>query len=515
MQRKNTTYAILAGIALVAWMTCGSLLYASQCCTPATNQTYTGQLLIQDGSDFKIEHNEVMAFVKNSEQLILSETVSEELFKVVRYIKSNPVKRLTIIGLYLESESGGSTLGRARAEAMKNVFLASGTPDYQIRTEIGRRDGLPEDESGTVLLGGIDFVFDCLDPFEISDPAYRFSVKAADNFVFDYNSAQFLMPLSKVMETKVGDIATYLKEHVDRQFKIIGYNHPDEAHYGALPNLGLARANRIRSVLIEAGAPPSQLVVDGVADERLEVLVSELYDEFLPNALGFKFETLSEARVKALEKRVIETEEALKKRQVFRFKDFGLQEEKIVVDEELKAYLNELILYLSSRPNAVVYIVGHSNTLETKAKSALKGKERADYVRDFLVEQGISSQQISTTTAGDSHPLGKRETRYGQQINRRVDLFVSYDGQQPQLYALPPVTKEEKKKEKKKRKSSSKPAVVSSDSVATPVTPEVEETPKEVVPSEEEPEEEPTEKSLPKVVTTVVKPTTAKQDSVQ
>ena len=293
MQRKNTTYAFLAGIALVVWMACGSLLYTNQCCTPLEKESYEGQLIIQDGKHFRVEHNQVIAFPYNSDQLILSEQVSEELFKVVRYIKSNPVKSLTIVGLFLGNESGGPDLGKARAEALRNIFIQAGTPKYQIHTAIGRRDDLTLNESGTVLLGGIDFTFDCLDPFELSDPAYRFSTKVIDNFVFDYNSAQFLMPLSDVMKEQVVRIAKYLQEHPDRQLKITGYNHPDEVHYGALTNLGLARANTIRSLLLEAGAPAFQLIIDGIAEERLAVLPSELYDDFLPNALGFKFDALS------------------------------------------------------------------------------------------------------------------------------------------------------------------------------------------------------------------------------
>ncbi len=350
MQRKNPTYALLAGLVLIAWMASGSYFYASQCCTPVVNERYTGQLLIQDGNNFKVAHNEVMAFAKNSDQLILSEKVSEELIKVVRYVKSNPIKRLTLVGLFLGSETGGAELGRARAEAMRLVFLKAGTPDYQIRIEVGRRDDLPLDETGTVVLGGLDFLFDCLAPFALKDAAHRFSLEAQDNFVFDHNSAQFLMPLSKTMETQVQLLASYLKKHDDRQLKITGYNHPDETHYEALQNLGVARANKIRELLLEAGVAPQQLLVDGIAEERLAVLPSALYDQFIPSALSFEFEPLSKARVKALQKRVQQVEAALKKQQVYRFKNFGLEENKIVVDEDLKTYLNELTAWLIKQP---------------------------------------------------------------------------------------------------------------------------------------------------------------------
>lgn len=477
MQRKNPTYALIAGLALVAWMTSGSYFYASQCCDAIGKESYTGQLLIQDGNSFRVEHNEVLAFAKNSSQLILSKKLSDELIKVVRYVKSNPIKRLTLVGLFLGSEEGGAELGRARAEAMRTIFMEAGTPDYQIRTEVGRRDNLPQDNTGQVLLGGIDFIFDCLAPFKVSDPAYRFTLKANDNFVFDYNSVQFLMPLSEVMQIQVQALATYLKEHPDRQLTLTGYNHPDETHYGSRINLGWARANALRGLLVTAGAPTTQLLVKGISEERLAVLPSDLYDQFLPNAMGFEFGTLSEKRVKALEKEIAAAELALKKRQVFRFKDFGVKENKIVIDEDLKTYLNELILYLSSAPKAVIYVVGHSNTLITKEESALKGRERANYVRTFLVEQGILPARIRTTTAGDSHPLGRRETKYGQQINRRVDLFLSYDGKEPQLYALPPVSMEEepveepKKNETKRsdyKKPTSKPTTTDSVQQAAP-----------------------------------------------
>ncbi|MFK7798871.1 MAG: OmpA family protein [Aureispira sp.] len=506
MQRKNTTYALFAGIALVAWMACGSLLYSNQCCTTFENESYAGQLLIQDGSHFRVEHNEVIAFPYNSDQLILSEQVSEELFKVVRYIKSNPVKNLTIVGLFLGQESGGPDLGKARAEALRKVFIEAGTPEYQIHTAIGRRDDLALNESEEVLLGGIDFVFDCLDPFEVSDPTYRFSTKVINNFVFDYNSAQFLMPLSEVMKEQIAIIAKYLQDHSDRQLKITGYNHPDEVHYGALPNLGLARANVIRSLLLEAGAPTFQVIIDGIAEERLAVLPSELYDKFLPNALGFKFDALSKPRVKALEQKVKLAEEALKKRQVFRFKHFGLEQEKIVVDDELKIYLNELILYLSSQANSMVYVVGHSNTLNTKEESALKGKKRADYVQAFLIEQGILPSRIQTTTAGDSHPLGKRETRYGQQINRRVDVFVSYNGEEPQLYILPPISTEEEEEEKEEETEA-----VAVEEETPAATIEKTDTSKPTEPSKVESKEEiETEEPKEEKETT----TTTKQDSI-
>ena len=82
------------------------------------------------------------------------------------------------------------------------------------------------------------------------------------------------------------------------------------------------------------------------------------------------------------------------------------------------------------------------------------GAERAQYTRDFLMLHGISGERIIMKSAGATHPLGEETTKYGQQINRRVDLFISYDGNLPKLYALPPraVSKLLKEKEGAKTK---------------------------------------------------------------
>jgi outer membrane protein OmpA-like peptidoglycan-associated protein len=467
MQRRNGLYALVTAIGLTAWVVAGSYLFSGNCCDTSVssyNGALGGTMLIEDGNSFHLETKKTILFPKNSAKPILYQEVSEQLMEVVRYVKSSPIKKVIIRGLFTENESGGAQLGRERAEAIRQqLFVNSETPTYQISVEAGLRNNLLEDVENGVVFGAIEFLFTCMAPFKVEDLTTKFKLEIDNNFVFNYSSVNFLLDLPLEMEGVMKEIVVYLDSQPQRQLILTGYSHPDENNGTVFDNLGLARANRMRNIWIKLGANPQQISVKGIADERLAVFNSELYKKFLPNAMGFEFDVLGPEMIKQKDRKFSKVEEALKEQQVFRFKDFGAETNKIVMNAKLKAYMNDLILYISRNEKAKIYCVGHSNRSKTKEESAVKGSKRAEYVRTFLKKHGILEERIETTTAGDSHPLGGEDTRYGKQINRRVDLFISHDGKQPQLYALPPLDMvvEKKKKVKKKKTKVKKEPVAS------------------------------------------------------
>ena len=53
--------------------------------------------------------------------------------------------------------------------------------------------------------------------------------------------------------------------------------------------------------------------------------------------------------------------------------------------------------------------------------------KRAASVREYLVQQGISSDSIVATGFGKTSPVATNETPEGRQQNRRVELVLSGD----------------------------------------------------------------------------------------
>ncbi len=456
MQRRNRTYAFISALALLTWLASGSYYVSETCCgntnavpAPLPVLTSSGIMLIEDGEDFSVESDQTIVFATNDARPILYEKVSESLMKTIEYIKSNPLKKITITGLYAKNEKDGLVLARNRADSIRKLFVTVGTPAYQLNVQAGQKDDLIIDKNSNMILSAVEFSFSCIAPFNVLDEKTKFQLQTNNNLIFKYSTNNFLMQPDDDLNKELSKLAAYLQNQPTRKLVLTGYNHPDEKNETALVNLGKGRANIIRKILMGFGAKGTQIETKGIQEERIAVVQSSLYGKFLPNSVGFKFEPLSRKYAQFLKNEKRRIEKNFKEIQVFRFKDFKKQGHEIIVDVKTKEYLNDLILYLCINERAKVYCVGHSNAMKSADKGFEIASDRALYTQEFLIKHGINSDRIVIKSAGATHPLGEETTKYGQQINRRVDLFISYDGKTPKLYVFPPKLKEGKSNVKK------------------------------------------------------------------
>ena len=54
-------------------------------------------------------------------------------------------------------------------------------------------------------------------------------------------------------------------------------------------------------------------------------------------------------------------------------------------------------------------------------------EHRASSVRDYLVQQGVSTNSVSARGFGNTSPVASNDNSAGRQQNRRVELLVSGD----------------------------------------------------------------------------------------
>ena len=52
-------------------------------------------------------------------------------------------------------------------------------------------------------------------------------------------------------------------------------------------------------------------------------------------------------------------------------------------------------------------------------------RERANSVRNYLVNRGVSSNRINVAAYGQTRPIADNNSEYGRQQNRRVELTVN------------------------------------------------------------------------------------------
>ena len=87
--------------------------------------------------------------------------------------------------------------------------------------------------------------------------------------------------------------------------------------------------------------------------------------------------------------------------------------------------VNDLIVILKAYPAAEVQLVGHTDNTGDPAANMKLSQDRANAVRDMLVNGGIDANRISTAGYGQDKPIASNDTEEGRAKNRRTELVVT------------------------------------------------------------------------------------------
>jgi outer membrane protein OmpA-like peptidoglycan-associated protein len=82
---------------------------------------------------------------------------------------------------------------------------------------------------------------------------------------------------------------------------------------------------------------------------------------------------------------------------------------------------------LLAHPGLTMQIEGHTDSVGGDAFNVKLSEQRADSVKDFLGEQGVSQSSITAQGFGKAEPVAKNDTAEGRQRNRRVEIVVNGD----------------------------------------------------------------------------------------
>jgi len=114
--------------------------------------------------------------------------------------------------------------------------------------------------------------------------------------------------------------------------------------------------------------------------------------------------------------------EAVQERIVLRGVNFDFDKSEIRPDASV--ILEEVVSILSGKPDVPVRIEGHTDSTGPEDYNQGLSEQRADSVRQYLVEHGIAEAHLTSAGFGESNPIATNDTREGRALNRRVELQV-------------------------------------------------------------------------------------------
>ena len=96
---------------------------------------------------------------------------------------------------------------------------------------------------------------------------------------------------------------------------------------------------------------------------------------------------------------------------------------KTAPDAETQETLNELKLLLETYPTMRIRLEGHTDQGSARQLMELSG-ERAESIKDYLVDVGITKKRIKTKAFGNTRLISHEDTSESRQQNRRVEVRV-------------------------------------------------------------------------------------------
>jgi OOP family OmpA-OmpF porin len=250
-----------------------------------------------------------------------------------------------------------------------------------------------------------------LPPLHVIDGA-ALMLASPYNFSFAKSGAKAnLTPVVALLDS----VAGYLQTSPDKRVIITGLYDQDEINSSSWPNLGIARAEDVKSYYVGKGMSPSLVTTKGALSDDLAVRGDSIFggiDFHFLDALTLTENTLAEAQ---------KFEDIFKPLDLY----FNTGSVDYIQTTDNERFLEEAMLFLSQNKDRVLSLTGHTDNVGSEATNLELSRERAEAVKQALTAAGISPNQIVVDAKGQSSPKVSNDTPEGQAANRRVTIVIS------------------------------------------------------------------------------------------
>jgi outer membrane protein OmpA-like peptidoglycan-associated protein len=240
-------------------------------------------------------------------------------------------------------------------------------------------------------------------------------LRGYDQFAFD--SAALQPRLNDNNQLFLDTLAAMLKARTDRNVTLTALFRESESTVapGFFENLGLARADQIRKLMMRRGIDQNRFTLDyGISEDRQlrEPVMFDLYD---PSAVEGGFE------------KVLFTF----KNMTFSDANFEYNSAVFKAGPSLQLYADSVKTYLDLNPEASMAIIGHTDSIGSDAYNLDLGMRRAENARFYFQDSLGVTASIQIDSEGESRPVapnslpGGGDNPEGRQKNRRVNFVLS------------------------------------------------------------------------------------------
>lgn len=180
-------------------------------------------------------------------------------------------------------------------------------------------------------------------------------------------------------------------------------------------HLAYLAQNRVEIARAQAATRFAEDQVKPLSDQRERVLLESRTREA----------DRAHARASALEQELADLKQKQTDRGlVFTLSDVLFSTGQAELRAGAKANIDRLAQRLNQEPERKITIEGHTDSTGTVAINEALSQRRADAVRQYLVNAGVSPERITSVGKGQDFPVASNNTAEGRQQNRRVEVIL-------------------------------------------------------------------------------------------
>ena len=98
---------------------------------------------------------------------------------------------------------------------------------------------------------------------------------------------------------------------------------------------------------------------------------------------------------------------------------------KAEIQEASKPELNELVAFLNLSEKYHLKIMGHTDSQGNMDQNIVLSNNRANSIKQFLIENGIDESRIKAVGFGSAYPIVNNDSEENRKINRRVEIKIT------------------------------------------------------------------------------------------
>jgi OmpA-OmpF porin, OOP family len=210
----------------------------------------------------------------------------------------------------------------------------------------------------------------------------------------------------------IDSLALYAKMNPTKKITVTGHYTAEEKNGTSFENLGLARADELKKILISRGITDKNILTDSKLDDSLTYSPADTLVGGITMAIN------NEAAAAPVATKPVE--DLFEPRNVY----FNTGKNSLNVDADLKNYLEKANKYLQSHTDKKLMVTGHTDNVGDAAKNMELSANRAAFVKEALTKEGIAGTRIESTGKGPAEPIADNNTAEGKAKNRRVSIQI-------------------------------------------------------------------------------------------